>query len=201
MTHMATIPVTTALKSDYALMRALVTVKALEWIVIMTNPSCEERALASLAAAGLIVYRPMEPVTRKRGRNPKTVDASRPFFPRYVFVALDRSAGQFAEMVRVCDGVENILSFHFDRRPHIVPAREMQAIMEAAWEAQTDKNYQMPQTFSIGQKIRMSTQHFTGLEAVVSAYDEARGRVTAEAEMMGQRVRLVVPVDKCRAPD
>lgn len=198
MKNLATIPVTSALKSDYDLMRALVSVHSLEWIVIHTNPACEERAMSSLRAVGLIVYRPMEPVTRKRVRTGRMLDASRAFFPRYVFVALDRSAGQFAEMVRECDGVENILTFHPDRRPHIVPVRQMQALMEAAWIAQTDKEYQMPQTFSIGESIKIPTRHFAGLRAVVSAYHEARGMVTAEAEMMGQSVRVLVPVDKCR---
>jgi len=198
MSQIGTIPVTAALKQDYALMHALVGVRSLDWIVILTNPACEERAMKSLASAGLITYRPMEPVTRRRRRASKTIDASRPFFPRYLFVALDRSASQYAETVRECDGVENILTFHFDKRPHVVPAREMRAIMEAAWKAQTDQEYQVPQSFSIGEQIHITTPHYQRLEAFVSGYHEAKGMVTAEADMMGQSVRLLVPVDKCQ---
>ncbi|MEP3049433.1 MAG: transcription termination/antitermination NusG family protein [Roseibium sp.] len=198
MTHQATIPVTAALKSDYQLMRALVSVHALDWIVVHTNPACEERAMASMTATGLITYRPMEPILKKRARTKTTLDASRAFFPRYVFVALDRSAAQNAEMVRCCDGVENILTFHPDKRPHIVPAGQMRVIMEAAWTAQTAREYKMPQSFSIGERIRMPTGTFEKLEGVVTAYHAARGMVTADAELMGQTVRVHAPVDKCR---
>ncbi|MEP2841508.1 MULTISPECIES: transcription termination/antitermination NusG family protein [Pseudomonadota] len=198
MTHIATIPVTAALKSDYQLMRALVAVHSLDWIVVYTNPACEERAMASMNAAGLIVYRPMEPVIRKHARTKKRLDVSRGFFPRYVFVALDRSATQNAEMVRDCDGVESILTFHLDRRPHIVPVRQMQVIMEAAWTAQTAREYKVPQSFDLGESIRMTTGSFENLEGVVTAYHEAKGMVTADTEMMGRTVSVLAPVDNCR---
>jgi len=197
MSELTKIPVTSALKGDYELMRALVAVKALDWIVIRSNPNCEARALASIKAAGLIAYQPMEPLARTRKGQRKTmIDASRPFFPRYVFVGLDRSAGNGAEMVRECDGVEKILSFHLDHRPHIVPARQMQRIVEAAWKAQTDRKYVVPQCFEIGERISITTRAFAGFPAVVTAYDEARQKLETEVMMFGRATPVTLGVDK-----
>ncbi len=197
MTALAKIPVTEAMKCDYELMRALVAVKGLDWIVVRTNPNCDERAMASIKAEGLIAYRPMEPLGRLQKRQARSmVDASRPFFPRYVFVGLDRSAGKGAEMVRCCDGVEKILSFHLDMRPHIVPARQMQAIMEGAWKAQTDREYVVPQYFEIGESIKITTCAFAGFPAIVSTYDELKDRVKAEVMIFGRPTSVTVPVDK-----
>ena len=197
MSALAKIPVTEAMKCDYELMRSLVAVSALDWIVVLTNPNCEERALKSLKAAGLIAYQPLEPIGRTRkGQRKSVIDASRPFFRRYVFVGLDRLAGDGAETVRGCDGVEKILTFHFDQRPHIVPAKEMQIIMEAAWRAQTDREYVVPQHFSIGEMIRLATTAFAGINVPVSAYDALKGTLKVEVDVMGRPVSVTVPVDK-----
>lgn len=196
MSALAKIPVTEAMKCDYELMRSLVALTSLDWIVIRVNPNCDARAMACIRSEGLIAYQPMEPLSRwRKGQRKTLVDASRPFFPRYVFVGLDRTAGQGAEMVRTCDGVEKILSFHLDHRPHIVRARHMQRIMEAAWKAQTDREYIVPQYFELGEQVRITTNAFVGFPAIVTAYDEQKARLEVDVQIFGRTTPVELDVD------
>lgn len=196
MSDVTKIPVTQALRNDYDLLHRLVAVTAIDWIVVLTNPNCEARAMNSLRSKGFIAYQPLEPIARNRSRQKRTsIDASRPFFPRYVFVGLDRTAGQSSNVVRACDGVEKILTFRADQFPHIVPARHMQTIMEAAWQAQTDKKYVVSQMFEVGEGIRFTTFAFSGFTGFVTAYDEAKELVSAEVSIFGRATPVTVPVD------
>ncbi|MEJ8474469.1 transcription termination/antitermination NusG family protein [Roseibium algae] len=199
MSKLQQIPVTRALMADYGLLKQLVGCAGIDWIVIRTNPACEMRALESLRAAGLIAWLPMVSETRKHGRSKTISDASRPLCTRYLFVGLDRMGGKDSNLARVCDGVEKILSFHLDSRPHIVPKAQMAVIVDQVRKAQTNRKYEELQGFDIGSKFMLLTDAFKGFEATVTAYDAAKGMVTGTALMLGQEVPVVAPVDKIRA--
>jgi transcription antitermination factor NusG len=197
--RLSRIPVTEALRRDYDLLNHLVGAAGLDWIVLQTNPNCEARAVASVQAAGVIAWCPMVSGVGRRGRQKKEHDASRPMCVRYIFAALDRHAQQTADFVHGCDGVEAVLTFNMDRRPHIVPARQMQVIVEEAWKAQTQQNYQPPQQLEIGAMFRLLTEEFRDLTGTVTAYDVAKGQVSGEVEMFGGKVPVRVSVDKVKA--
>lgn len=200
MSDVATMHLTAAVRRDYDLLRRLVTLSGLDWIVVRTNPNCEDRARKSLSAAGLVAYLPLQSKVghRKRGVK-KQFDVSHPLIPRYVFVGLDRGLGHHAEMVRTCDGVENILTFAQDRMPHIVPATQMRALVETAFQAQTDQKYVVPQCFDIGGPIKLMNETLQLIKGEVTAYDQAKGQVSAEVRLFGRPVKAKVSVDKLRA--
>lgn len=199
MSELQRIPVTEALKANYTLLRALVAASGLDWIVVRTNPNCEQRALDSLTAAGVLAWLPMVPAIRRNNRTKNEFDRSRPLCTRYLFAGLDRQKAQSTGDVVVCDGVEKVLSFDAERRPHVVPASQMQVIVEECWLALTEKKYQPVQSLEIGASIKLLTDAFKSLEITVSGYDRAKGMVEASARMFGREVALRVTVDKIKA--
>lgn len=198
MSDLQRIPVTEALMANYALLRRLVTVSGIEWVVVRTNPTCERRALDSLTAAGLIAWLPMVPAVRKHGRTRNEFDRSRPMCTRYLFVGLDRGHAQSTGDVVVCDGVEKVLSFDEDRRPHIVPGRQMEQIVEECWKALTQRNLERVQSFDIGGSFRILTDAFAGMEGTVTGYDAARGIVEGLLPMFDREMAVRLAVDKVK---
>ncbi|CTQ53558.1 transcriptional activator RfaH [Roseibium album] len=196
MSELQRIPVTEALKANYTLLRGLVGAAGLDWIVVRTNPNCEQRALESLTAAGLLAWLPMVPMVRKNSRTKNEFDRSRPMCTRYLFVGLDRSARQSTGDVVVCDGVEAVLSFDPERRPHIVPARQMQILVEECWQALTRRKYVQVQSFDIGMTFRLLADEFKGCPGEVTGYDKARGIIEGKVQMFGREHAVRVAVDK-----
>ncbi|MBO6759289.1 MAG: hypothetical protein JJ902_23400 [Roseibium sp.] len=197
--NFARTPVTAALRADYDLLYTLVGVASLDWIVIRSNPNCEKRAQASVASNGVVAWCPMRSSVGRRGRTKKEFDTSRPIYTGYVFAALDRSAHQGVDKVVGCDGVERVLSFSEDRRPHVVPAKKMRAIIEQAWEAQTRQNWKPPQQLDVGAPFTLLMNGFVDVTAgEVTAYDAAKGKVTGELHMFGRKVPVRTSVDKIK---
>ncbi|WP_057464823.1 transcription termination/antitermination NusG family protein [Pseudovibrio sp. POLY-S9] len=107
-----------ALERNYQFMRSLIKGSSLEWVVVRTNPDCEDRAFEGINATGVAVFQPMMTEYRKHRQTKNTVVASCSMFPRYMFVGLNANAGQNCDLVRKCDGVEKILSTTLEGAPH-----------------------------------------------------------------------------------
>jgi transcription antitermination factor NusG len=78
-----------------------------QWFVVITNPSCENRAQMGIEAAG---YRTFMPKLRRwvnHARVKKAVE--RPLLARYLFVEVDYPRQSFAD-IRLVNGVECMLA-------------------------------------------------------------------------------------------
>ncbi|SDR09947.1 transcription termination/antitermination NusG family protein [Pseudovibrio sp. Tun.PSC04-5.I4] len=185
-----------ALEQDYMLLRALMTKSSLEWIVVRTNPNCEDRAQASITATGAIAYLPKIPVLRRPKHINKTIDASQPMFPSYLFVGLDINARVSCDQVRSCDGVEKILASSLEQPPHRVPLAEMLRILETACDAQFGKKAVNGQVFSVGSDILLVAGVGATLKGVVSELRAGGQTLKVELEAFGRTTKVIVPVDE-----
>lgn len=193
------ITVTRALEQNLGLLKAMLGADAFEWVVVWTNPSCEARALASIERMGRIAWLPMRAKVRKpNGRIKVEIDDSAPLFPRYLFVAFPKGGAPDTQSLRGCDGVENFLSLSADGAPAVVKGRDMLRILEESAKTYCQPNYVVPQMLEIGSKIMIATGVGIQIEALVSAYDVARGKVDAQADGLGGKVNVSAPVDRCR---
>ncbi len=198
MSNLHRIPVTKALKANYELLRRLVACGGLEWIVVRTNPNCEERALASLAAAGLVAWLPMLPKCFKRKRGRGEHDRSKPMCTRYLFVGLDRVNGKSTADVIGCDGVEKVLSFHLDNSPHIVPKAQIQVIVEEEWRAITHSEYKPIQVFDIGAPVKLVNAAYEPMNFRVEEVDEAQSKVSGKVTMFNRELAVAIGLDKLK---
>ncbi|SDR20067.1 transcription termination/antitermination NusG family protein [Pseudovibrio sp. Tun.PSC04-5.I4] len=185
-----------ALEQVYMLLRALMTKSSLEWIVVRTNPNCEDRAQAGITATGAIAYLPKIPVLRKVSRSSKVIDASGPMFPRYLFVGLDCDAWVSCDQVRSCDGVDKILASSHEQAPHRVPLTEMLRILETACEAYVGKKVVNGQVFSVGSDILLVAGVGATLKGVVSELRAGGQTLKVELKAFGRITKVIVPVDK-----
>ncbi len=184
-----------ALEQDYYLLRALIKQVPLDWVVVQTNPNCEERAQASVLATGAIAYLPMIPIVRKSKHRKNSKDTTRLMFPRYMFVGLNIEEGQTCDQVRGCDGVEKILATTPEAAPHRVPVREMVRILETACEAQVGKKNVNGQLFSIGGNIILVAGIGATLKGVVREIKPDGKSLQVDLQAFGRTTKATVPVD------
>lgn len=103
----------------------------LVWYVARTNIRCEDRAKKGLKAAEIVVYLPMEPVWRGRGKDREKVE--RPLLSRHLFFAVPNGENRFEE-VRTTDGIEAILTCGRYGPPQPVRYREIAIVQTAQGE-------------------------------------------------------------------
>lgn len=180
--------------ADYHTHKAL---DALDWYLIWTNPKCEARALAGLRAAGIAGYRPMLREVRVHYRSKKRVEVERAMFVRYLFVGVDRELGQSLGPVRMCDGVEGLVSFAEDGAALQVPPADLRRVITHEREAARGKR-NAAVSFAIGDKIRIISGPFSGFETVVSAYEARKQQLRADVAMLGGVRPVRVDVDSVR---
>ncbi len=185
-----------ALERGYQFMRLLIKNSSLEWVVIRTNPDCEDRAFESISATGVTVFLPMMTECRKHRQTKHTIVVSRSMFPRYLFVGLNADAGQNCDLVRKCDGVEKILSARFEGAPHRVPLREMLRIVDTSCEAEVGGKFVKGQLFSIGDEVMLVAGTGAKLNGVVRDLKKNARAVRVEVEAFGRATKATVPIDK-----
>ncbi|KZK80898.1 Transcription antitermination protein RfaH [Pseudovibrio sp. Ad46] len=185
-----------ALERNYQFMRSLIRSSSLEWIVVRTNPKCEDRAFEGITAAGLIGYLPMMTDDRKSKTRKKRIAVSCLMFPRYLFVGLAANVGQTCDLVRQCDGVEKILSSTPEGAPHRVPVREMLRVIDTACDAEVGRKLIKGQLLSIGSDILLEAGTGAQLKGVVRDVRKRGELVDVEVEAFGRVVKATVTVDK-----
>ncbi|KZL06384.1 transcription termination/antitermination NusG family protein [Pseudovibrio sp. Ad26] len=185
-----------ALERNYQFMRSLIKGSSLEWVVVRTNPNCEDRAFEGINAVGLTAYLPMMAECRRSKTRKKQFAVSCLMFPRYLFVGLDVNAGHTCDLVRKCDGVEKILSATLEGAPHRVPMREMLRIVDTACEAEVGRKLVKGQLFSIGDKVMLVAGVGAQLIGEVRSFRQGGELVRVELEAFGRVMNATVPVDK-----
>jgi transcription antitermination factor NusG len=158
-------------------------VGAERWYVVRTLPYCEAKARMQLEAQGFRTFLPRHTKTVRHARRLMTVSA--PFFPRYLFVALDLGRDRWRS-VNGTFGVAGLL-MAVDR-PMAVPVGVVEGL---AAQCGADGNLRLGESIAIGQRVRILDGPFTELIGQLARVDGG-GRVQVLLRLLGGEVRVAI---------
>ncbi len=153
----------------------------MDWYVIYTKPSQEQRALENLQRQGYECYLPMRTVEKIRRGIITTVDE--PLFPRYLFVsqtATDHEIKSWAS-IRSTKGVIHLITFGNE------PAKmDDQFVQQLKLMGHRGKQ----KLFINGEKLQIMEGPFKGLEAIYQM-DNGESRVMVLIDFLGKQTTLI----------
>jgi transcription elongation factor/antiterminator RfaH len=150
-----------------------------QWFVVHTLPSGEVRAENNLKNQGFQAFMPKRQKTVRHARKLATVEA--PFFPRYLFVALDIERDQWRK-VNGTFGVARLVMC--GDKPQPVPSGVVEALIASA----DDRHIlHLGEKLKIGSKVRLLAGPFADQLAILEDLDDS-GRVRVLADILGRQV-------------
>jgi transcription elongation factor/antiterminator RfaH len=151
------------------------------WYAVHTLPLSEVRAEWHLGNQGFQTFMPKRRKTVRHARKSSTVEA--PFFPRYLFIVLDRSRHQWRS-INGTYGVSRLVMCGGE--PHPVPRGVVEALM-----ASVDGSgiLQLGQHFQVGGPVRLLAGPFAEQLAILDHLDDV-GRVRVLLEIFGRKVAV-----------
>lgn len=153
------------------------------WYAIQCKAKESFRAVAHLQAQGYAVFHPTVQVEKvKRGR---LTYQEEPLFPYYIFIHLCRIEDNWRP-IRSTRGVLKILSF--GQEPLKVPDALIHAL-QAPQEAPAQSLY------TPGQKLRITTGPFQGLDAIL-ACKKGEDRVVLLLQLLDKEHRITLQVNQ-----
>ena len=159
------------------------------WFLAQLKPNCGHIAERNLRQQGFQTFLPMEDVTKQvRGR---FVNAPRPLFPGYIFVAFDAATGHW-RAVNSTYGLTRLVSFGKDPTP--VPPASVSQMMSRCAAAGKLLPPNLPRP---GEPVERATGPFADFVATVESIAADR-RGWGFIAIMGGQTRLAVPVAQLR---
>ena len=156
------------------------------WVAVATRPNAEGQAVQNLKRQGYECYCPYTRVVRRHARRSETV--TRPFFPGYLFVRLDRARDQWRPIM-YSRGVRTVV--RFGEKLGIVPEEVIESLV--AWEEHEGlKSPPAVERLAAGQRVALHGTLFDEFVCTVLSI-EARDRVCVLLEFMQHAVKMVVP--------
>jgi transcriptional antiterminator RfaH len=153
------------------------------WYVVHTLPHRELQAERQLAAQGFRPFLPRQRKTVRHARKLRTVNA--PFFPRYLFVALDLSRDRWRS-VNGTFGVARLVTG--EDYPLPVPVGLVEGLIAAC---NADGNLQLCGALMLGQPVRVVTGPFAALIGAIGRFDGG-GRVQVLLQLLGGTVPVQI---------
>lgn len=162
------------------------------WYVVQTQPHAELRASSHLRRQGFEVYLPRYSKLRRHAR--KVDYVARPLFPRYLFVAFDKSR-QYWHGVRSTIGVTQLVGN--GDGPSSVPDEVVQALRRREG---SDGLVQMAQRapFSSGETIQVVKGAFSLCIGRFESMSD-RERVSVLLDLLGRSVRVFLDLTSIAA--
>ena len=156
-----------------------------KWCVVRTHAHAEIKAVENLRRQGFETYLPKFRKIRSHARRRDLVTA--PLFPRYCFVALDKTWARW-HAIRSTMGVDRILGG--DNGPANV---RDEIIDELKQREDTDGFIQMDKKrrFSAGEQVKLVRGAFSSYSALVEGMAD-NDRVAVLLDMLGRRVRILI---------
>jgi transcriptional antiterminator RfaH len=154
------------------------------WYVARTLPQRELQAARQLANQGFRTFVARYCKNRRHARKVETVSV--PLFPRYIFVAVDRTRDRWRS-INGTFGVDRLLMYGGEPQP--VPKGVAENLIQA-----TDDNGNVRFDFHLkeGQTVKVTAGPFAELVGQLERLDE-NGRVRVLLEIMGGKVRVALP--------
>lgn len=153
------------------------------WYVLHCEPQRDRQVERLMAAAGLRVFGPRIPRTRKR-------NGDRALFPGYLFVRLDLSSGIWGGL-RFTPGVRRLVDI--GGAPCPVDDRLVEAIRHRVECWQPSR-----QSLEVGDRVVVAVGSFADLEGIFSERLSGDDRAAILLDLMRRQVRVELPVDCLR---
>jgi transcription elongation factor/antiterminator RfaH len=151
------------------------------WYAVHTLPFAEARAECQLQRQQFLTFQPKRYKTVRHARKTSTVEA--PFFPRYLFIALDIARDRW-HSVNGTFGVSRLVMRGDE--PHPVPHGVVEGLIAAA----DDRGIlQLADKLKIGGPVRLMAGPFAEQLAILDHLDDC-GRVRVLLDILGRQVAI-----------
>lgn len=180
---------------------------SLRWYAVHTLARSEALAYENLKRAGFWLYFPHCRVTVQRmigGKRRRLYEVDRPYFPRYLFVALrfmHEAIGDINDTI----GVARVVSSRFSGTPLQIPNDVMDKLIETTDSDEYEARFRAkPRLFDphIGDRViidgddnRSAFQGLKGIIASIEGLDRNR-RIKVLAEMFGSQHEIEVAAER-----
>lgn len=156
----------------------------MNWYLIHTKPRQEKCALQNLEQQGYQCYLPTLPTEKIRQGQLTVTDE--PLFPRYLFIRLGQedSAKSWAP-IRSTKGVSRLVRFGVN------PAKVEDKLIDLLQAQGTCFQNEPIRLFKPGERVRLTSHPFTGLEGIYQMTDGER-RVMVLIELLSKPVAVRV---------
>jgi transcriptional antiterminator RfaH len=155
------------------------------WYVVQSHPHAESKAAAHLERQGFATYVPRFLKRRRHARRTETVAA--PFFPRYLFVAIDLTTQPWLS-IRSTIGVSKLVSN--GDMPTPVPL----AVVEGLKRREDSNGFiemNGRPSFAAGESVRVIDGAFADCLGLFEGLREGE-RVAVLLDLLGRKVRVVL---------
>ena len=162
------------------------------WFAVQCKRNREHGAAIQLHNQGFMVFLPLR---EKTWRHAHRIEVRRvPFFPGYLFVALDLDHDQWRS-VNGTIGVRRLVTAGGDARPAPLP----RGVVET-WRSETDDQgcLRRVEPLRVGQAVRIQSGPLGDRLGEIVDLDDA-GRVRVLIEILGGRVPVIMPRGKVMA--
>lgn len=160
---------------------------AKSWYLVYTKPKKERVAQENLERQGYSTYLPL--IQKSRKRNGRRVNSIEAFFPRYLFISLNKTTDNWS-LIRSTIGVANLV--RFTQYPAIV-SDELIALLKQQENPHTGM-HEEENGFVEGDNVRIASGAMTGYEGVFKA-TSGEERVLILLDVMGNQSEVKVDID------
>ena len=159
------------------------------WFLAQLRPNCGQIAERNLTRQGFRTFLPLEQGTARRSG--RFVDALMPLFPGYIFVAVQKSAGQW-RTINSTYGVTRLISF--GQQPAPVP---LDIVSQLMLRCDAAGKLLPPRLLKPGDQVRVTAGPFAQFVAEIETIAPDR-RVWVLMEIMGGQTRVAVKASQIR---
>jgi transcriptional antiterminator RfaH len=163
-------------------------VSCTRWYVVQTQVNSEAKAALNLRRQGYDIYLPRCLHRRRHAR--KVELTAKPLFPRYLFVAIDRTAQRWRS-IQSTFGVARLVSQGDE------PAPVPEGVVNAIKAREDDNGYVLLDSrpaFAPGARVRVVAGAFIDTAGLFEGGAD-RDRVAILLEMLGRKVRVLLDAD------
>lgn len=154
------------------------------WYLIYTKPRGERQAKENLERQGFFIYLPT--TLRNRRRNSRSSSVEEPFFPRYLFIALDTETENWGP-IRSTVGVSAMV--RFGQSPARVPTELITFLVN---REDREGHQVVPATeFKPGDRVRISEGPLTGYEGLFQSINGTE-RVTVLLSILEKERKITL---------
>lgn len=156
------------------------------WYLVTTKPQSEFKAQENLLRQGYEIYFPLVQVSRRR--NGKNIKRTEPFFPRYIFILLDKETDNWSP-IRSTFGVSGMVQF--GGMPAVVP----EVIINNLKQNENEFGLQSCEQKELepGDKIQIVDGPFNGYQAIYQKMKSAE-RVSVLLDIVGKNTQVTLSV-------
>ena len=156
------------------------------WYLVVTKPQSEFKAQENLLRQGYEIYLPLVQTTRRR--NDKNVKRTEAFFPRYLFISLDKETDNWSP-IRSTFGVAGMV--RFGGMPAVVPSELIDKLKqnENEFGLQSFEKKEL----KLGDKVDIIDGPFEGHKAIYQKMKSAE-RVSVLLDIVGKNTQVTLSV-------